>query len=109
MDKIIITGATGFIGSHLVDIFVKNCLKPVCLIRKSSNIEFIDTDKVELQYGEILDLSSLNQIFDQGDFVVTCACCPKPNARLFTCGSDRIFPFRVQADLYRGLIQLLKA
>jgi nucleoside-diphosphate-sugar epimerase len=75
MDKIIITGATGFIGSHLVDIFVKNGYKPICLVRKNSNLEFLDTGKVEVAYGDILDVDSLDHCFKKAAAVIHNAAC----------------------------------
>jgi nucleoside-diphosphate-sugar epimerase len=70
MNRIIITGATGFIGSHITDIFIKNGHRPVCIVRKSSNIDFIDRDRVELVYGDIRDFQSLVVAFKEGDVVI---------------------------------------
>jgi nucleoside-diphosphate-sugar epimerase len=70
MDRIIITGATGFIGSHIADIFIKNRHKPVCLVRKNSNMEFTRKDRVELVYGDLLDYNSLENAFRNGDVVI---------------------------------------
>jgi len=70
MDKIIITGATGFIGSHIVDVFIENGHTPVCLVRTESNTEFIDRNRVELLYGDIRDYNSLVQAFKESDVVI---------------------------------------
>jgi nucleoside-diphosphate-sugar epimerase len=70
MDKIIITGGTGFIGSHIVDVFIENGHTPVCLVRKDSHLDFLDREKVELVYGDIRDYDSLVHAFKGGDAVI---------------------------------------
>jgi len=46
--KILVTGDTGFIGSHLVEFLVKKNYKVICLVRKSSKIDFLNKIGVEL-------------------------------------------------------------
>ena len=56
---ILVTGATGFIGSHLVRAFVERGKEVRCLIRKGSNLERLKGLEVELYYGDLLDRDSL--------------------------------------------------
>jgi nucleoside-diphosphate-sugar epimerase len=56
--KILITGGTGFIGYYLIERLIKeNTVK--CLVRKNSNIKFLDNLGVELAYGDLKDIKSL--------------------------------------------------
>lgn len=50
--KTLVTGATGFIGSHLVEELVKRGYDVTCLVRRTSNLRWIDGLKVNLIYGD---------------------------------------------------------
>ncbi|MCU0289677.1 MAG: NAD(P)-dependent oxidoreductase [Acidobacteria bacterium] len=70
MKKVLITGANGFIGSHIVEQFVKEGVKVICLVRKTSNMSNLDTTQVELRYGDISDENSLIDSFKECDFII---------------------------------------
>lgn len=70
MDKIIITGATGFIGSHIVREFCKHRLAIGCLVRKESSLSNIEDLNIELRYGDITDKQSLMNAFKMSNFVI---------------------------------------
>jgi uncharacterized protein YbjT (DUF2867 family) len=59
--KILVTGATGFIGSHLTTALVDKGYDVRCLVRKTSNIELLKKIGVELVYGDINEPKSLEQ------------------------------------------------
>ena len=59
--KVLVTGATGFIGSHLVDALVGRRHEVRCLVRKTSNVQHLEKLSVELVYGDINDSSSLGE------------------------------------------------
>ena len=68
--KILITGATGFIGSHLVKALIEDGHICRCLVRKTSNIGNLKSlDNVEIKYGDITDKSSLKGIVEGIDIV----------------------------------------
>jgi GDP-mannose 4,6-dehydratase len=69
MKNVLITGITGFVGSHLAEYTIKNYpdIKVGGLVRWRSsnrNIEQI-VDKVELYYGDLTDLASLFEILSK--------------------------------------------
>jgi len=59
---ILITGVTGFIGSHLLKGVIEQRYDVRCLVRKTSNISFLDKfENVELIYGDIFDAKTVRQ------------------------------------------------
>ncbi len=60
--KTLVTGATGFIGKHLVGTLVEQGRDVRCLVRKTSNTQYLDDLGVELYYGDLLDKDSLKDI-----------------------------------------------
>lgn len=67
---VIITGATGFIGSHLTRAFCEKQIKVGCLIRKGSNLSNIEGLPVELKIGELRNVEKLTQAFTGYDGVI---------------------------------------
>lgn len=59
--KVLVTGGTGFIGSHLVEDLVKKGRDIRCLIRESSNRTLPNHLGVEMSSGDLLDKSSLRK------------------------------------------------
>jgi len=53
--KTLVTGATGFIGRHLVKALLERGDEIRCLVRKTSNIAHINSLGVEFVYGDLLD------------------------------------------------------
>jgi nucleoside-diphosphate-sugar epimerase len=65
--KILITGATGFIGSHLAKSLSEKWEGIRCLVRKSSPkiaIDYLSSLGAELVYGDLLDKESLKNAVD---------------------------------------------
>ncbi len=50
---VLVTGANGFVGSHLVDALVRAKEEVRVLVRASSNLRFLDTSKVQVHHGEL--------------------------------------------------------
>ena len=55
------TGATGFIGSHLVEALVQQGAQVRCLVRNTSQLEWIKDLPVELVVGDCREKNSLKQ------------------------------------------------
>ena len=70
MVKILVTGANGFIGSHIVEKLISNGYDTTGLVRKSSNLRFIQHMPVKLVYGDVTDLQSLTSAFEGIDIII---------------------------------------
>lgn len=71
MEKVLITGATGLIGSHVAEYFNAAGIETVCLVRKNSNTDFLRSIKTEIVYGDICDKNFLKNFFSSGiNFIV---------------------------------------
>ena len=68
--KTLVTGATGFIGRHLVRRLVKEGRSVTCLVRETSDVKFLEELGVELVYGDVLDGDSLENIVKDDDISV---------------------------------------
>ncbi|MBU2102368.1 MAG: NAD-dependent epimerase/dehydratase family protein [Candidatus Omnitrophota bacterium] len=69
-NKVVITGANGFMGSHIVKLFSHEGITITCLVRKDSNREAIREFNVEYKYGDIRDQQSILDAFRGHDFVI---------------------------------------
>ncbi|MBF0216804.1 MAG: NAD(P)-dependent oxidoreductase [Candidatus Omnitrophica bacterium] len=61
--KILVTGATGFIGKRFVEKLIEGGVSPVCLARKTSKTEHLLKAGLKVVYSEISDLKGLSAIF----------------------------------------------
>ena len=60
LDKpVLVAGASGFVGSHVVKLLVKQGRKVRVLLRKTSSTEALQDLPVEIVYGDVLDPRSL--------------------------------------------------
>lgn len=67
--KILVTGATGFIGSHLAELLLKKNYSVRCLLRKTSNPVWLKDLPVELVYGDLFDKDALRQAVEGVQYV----------------------------------------
>jgi NADH dehydrogenase len=58
---ILVTGGTGFVGSHIVKRLALEKIKTRCLVRKGSNVNRLEELGIELSYGDLTDKESLNK------------------------------------------------
>jgi nucleoside-diphosphate-sugar epimerase len=79
--KILLTGASGFVGSHILDSLRARGLKTVLLLRPTSNTQFIASHlpAVEQRPGSISDPESLRQAMAGITHVIHCAGATKAN------------------------------
>lgn len=65
----LVTGASGFIGSHLVDILLEKGYKIKCLVRKSSNLKWLEGKNVEYIYGDMFSADVLPDALKDVEYV----------------------------------------
>lgn len=51
--KVLVTGGTGFVGSHLVDQLIERGYTVRCLARHSSNLQYLNHPEVEIVHGDL--------------------------------------------------------
>ncbi len=71
--KAFVTGATGFVGGHLVRALVERGAVVRCLVRAKSRRDLLDGLGVDLQLGDLTDVPSLRAGMDGADVVFHCA------------------------------------
>ena len=69
MQNVFVTGATGFIGRHLVNRLLRNQIQVHCLVRETSRVDHLQCDGVELVYGQLQDRSSYRAALEKCDTV----------------------------------------
>lgn len=77
--KVLVTGATGFVGSHILDTLHARGIPSVCLLRPTSDKRFIGSHLAEMETrtGSILDPDSLAKALESITHVMHCAGCTK--------------------------------
>jgi len=73
--KVLLTGASGFVGSHILDVLCEREVPTVLLLRNSSSRRFIEPHlpRVELRFGSLEDSASLKNALAGVTHVVHCA------------------------------------
>lgn len=69
MAKAFVTGATGFIGSHLVDELLKKNYEIKCLVRKNSSTKWLKDKPVEFIEGDLFTKDVLEKALTDVDYV----------------------------------------
>jgi dihydroflavonol-4-reductase len=67
--RALVTGATGFIGSHLVEELLRRGFVVRCLVRKVSDTSFLERLGVELVRGDYQDVGSLEAAVADVDYL----------------------------------------
>ena len=65
----LVTGATGLLGSHIVEQLVKRGRRVRALVRPSANVSFLQSQGIELVEGDLTDPASLNKACQGVDLV----------------------------------------
>ncbi len=67
--RVLITGSNGFIGSHLVERLLNKDCEVFCLVRKTSNLRWIQHLPVNFIYGDVVDYPSLIPAVERMDYI----------------------------------------
>lgn len=67
----LVTGASGFVGTHLVRYLVERGISVHALVRKTSQVESLEALNATLVYGDVRDKASLVRIFEQSPDIDT--------------------------------------
>lgn len=106
MNKIFITGATGFVGSHLVDKLLEDNKNIIyCLVRKSSDLQWLKDKPFNLIYGG-LDMQlnpELKEVLSSCDYVYHIAGAVKGLAKddyynINVTGTKNLLDFIIQSN-----------
>jgi len=65
----VVTGANGFVGSHLVDLLLENNYIVRCITRKSSNLKWLKNKDVQIFDSGLLDKEGLRKAFKGADYI----------------------------------------
>ncbi|MFA7361134.1 MAG: NAD-dependent epimerase/dehydratase family protein [Candidatus Kapaibacterium sp.] len=67
--KAFVTGATGFVGSHLVDLLLENGFEVTCLRRKTSSVKWLEGKNVNFIEGDLYANDALEKAVKNVDYV----------------------------------------
>ncbi len=65
----VVTGANGFVGSHLVDLLLSKEFTVKCITRKSSNLKWLNGKNVEIFNCGLTDKSELGKVIKGADYI----------------------------------------
>ena len=89
----LITGANGFIGSHLCQTLAGRGYRVKALVRKTSNLRFLDKNQCDLVYGDLSQPESFGEYLKNIDYIFHPAGLVRaPNSRKIPAGQPRRHP-----------------
>jgi nucleoside-diphosphate-sugar epimerase len=103
----LVTGATGFIGGHLVERMVGDGLDVRCLVRASSDASLLDRLGAELVTGSLEDQASLDRATQECRYVIHCGALvsdwalPEEIARINVEGTRNLLEASARASVRR--------
>jgi nucleoside-diphosphate-sugar epimerase len=65
----VVTGANGFVGSHLVDLLLENNYKVRCITRKSSDLKWLKDKDIQIFSSGLTDKEGLRKAFQNADYI----------------------------------------
>jgi len=68
--KVLLTGASGLVGSHIAELFAREGIPIKCLVRPRSDVSFLKQLQVELVEGNITRIASIQSALTEVDCVI---------------------------------------
>ncbi|MFQ5450620.1 MAG: NAD-dependent epimerase/dehydratase family protein [Nitrospinaceae bacterium] len=103
LDKstVLVTGASGFIGRHLVDYLLQRGCTVHCLVRETSDLRGLDLSRVHLHKADLVGSPPPDSCVEQTDYVFHCAGLTRAKTReaFFRINGEACRPF------YQGLAE----
>jgi dihydroflavonol-4-reductase len=65
----VVTGANGFIGSHLVDYLLEKKYEVRCLVRKNSNLKWLKDKNIKIFDCGLLDIEGMTKAFEDVNYI----------------------------------------
>lgn len=65
----VVTGANGFVGSHLVDLLLSKGFEVRCITRKSSDLKWLNGKDVKIFDCGLFDKEAIKKVFQNADYV----------------------------------------
>jgi nucleoside-diphosphate-sugar epimerase len=96
---VLVTGAAGFLGSHVTELLVERDQHPRALVRPGETLRGVDTAEVDVRTGDLRDPATIGQALRGAECVVHCA------ARTAPWGSEAEY----ERTNVRGLETLVSA
>lgn len=67
--KFLVTGASGFVGSHLVDLLLEKNQEVFCIVRNSSNLKWLENKNITIIKADLSNKDSLKDKIPQVDYI----------------------------------------
>jgi len=65
----VVTGGSGFVGSHLVDLLIAKGHTVRCIVRKTSSLKWLENKGVEIYDSGLFDKEKLKEILKDADYL----------------------------------------
>lgn len=65
----VVTGGTGFVGSHLVDLLITKNFEVRCIIRKTSSLKWLEGKNVKIYNSGLFDKAGLAEVLKDADYL----------------------------------------
>jgi dihydroflavonol-4-reductase len=65
----VVTGANGFVGSHLVDFLLSKNYRVRCIVRKSSNLQWLKGKNIEILTCGLTNKEGLREAFNGAEYI----------------------------------------
>lgn len=66
---VVVTGANGFVGSHLVDHLLEKNYEVRCIVRKSSDLKWLNGKDIKIFDCGLLDIEGMSKAFQNADYI----------------------------------------